>query len=187
MLGDSAGAGVGADSQRQTLLGQLIEQLQLGYSLRWALWARTGFSTLDAIEEAERRPPDDFDVAVVSLGVNDLTTLTPLLTWLKRQRTLIRVLQNRHRTKLIVLSGLPPIHGFPLLPEPLRFCLGLRARLFTRALEALVEKEAGVRLVKLDQEFTVDMMSADGFHPGPPVYAIWASSILSGLHLKSDR
>ena len=182
VLGDSAGAGVGAEYQEQALLGRLIKGLQR-FSLRWELWAKTGHSTLDTIDEIRRRPPNEFDVVVVSLGVNDLTTLTPLFIWLQGQRTLIRILQSRQRTRLIILSGLPPIHAFPLLPEPLRFCLGIRARLFTWALGVLVQGEEGVRMVKLDQNFTVDMMSADGFHPGPPIYAIWSQSVIKEIRM----
>jgi hypothetical protein len=34
------------------------------------------------------------------------------------------------------LSGLPPMHRFPALPQPLRWYIGSRARDFDRALAA---------------------------------------------------
>ena len=63
--------------------------------------------------------------------------------------------------------------GISVLPQPLRWCLGVRAQEFDRDLAQDIEAENQVSFLNL--RFTEDMnlMAADGFHPGPGVYSEW--------------
>lgn len=177
ITGDSAAAGVGTTQQADALTGQLVGQLQDRYELRWRLEAKTGATTRSTIEHLSGLPSENYHVAVTSLGVNDVTSHRSLGTWLDEQRRLRAILRARFGVSLIVVSGLPPVHGFPALPQPLRWHLGWRATLFDSALKGALDDEADVVFMSLRFTENVDAMAEDGFHPGPTVYAEWARRV----------
>ncbi|MEL7363535.1 MAG: hypothetical protein AAFN13_15775, partial [Bacteroidota bacterium] len=81
-----------------------------------------------------------------------------------------------------IVSGLPPVHTFPALPQPLRWYLGTLARRFDAALRLWTDGEPGVTYVAMTEGDAVppdwaermgDLMASDGFHPGPQIYAHW--------------
>ena len=187
LVGDSAMAGVGADAQRDALAGQLGEPLlaRLGPQaprVAWRLVARTGIDTAGAIallDEAWAAERDDLcaDVAVVGVGVNDVTGQVPLQRWLRDVGTLVDRLRQRHGACVVILCGLPPVHLFPALPQPLRWYLGACARRHDRALRAWARGREGVRVHAFPPSRDPAMMAVDGFHPGPAGYRAWAASL----------
>ncbi len=190
ILGDSSAAGVGAPHQDQALSGQLLKRLASTYHVRWRLEATTGHTTRDALRRLDALGPTRFDVAVVALGVNDVTRAVPLEIWMRRQRRLITRLQDTFGVRQICLSGLPPMGEFPLLPHPLRWVLGRQAQRFDRHLRSYAAGLDGVSVTPLEFDLSVDHMAKDGFHPGPEVYAAWAELLLPqispGLEDRSD-
>ena len=113
-------------------------------------------------------------MALTSLGVNDVLALTGCNTWLERQARLRRLLREKFGVRLLLLSGLPPVHSFPALPQPLRWHLGSRATEFNEALAEAVETDPDTHLVNLRFSADASMMASDGFHPGAPIYSEWA-------------
>lgn len=175
ILGDSAAAGVGARTQDEALSGQLAVSLAPTFRLRWKLLAFTGATTADMLDRLQGLPAEPFDVVVTSLGVNDVTGRVPLAAWRRAQRELIGVLQTRCDARHILLSGLPPMHRFPALPQPLRWYVGNRARDFNRALANVAASRHGCEFLALGHEMMdASAIAGDGFHPGPPIYALWA-------------
>lgn len=181
IVGDSSAAGVGTYHQDEALLGQLVLRLSPHYRLTWNLQAKNGDTTAAALARLDELSAEHFDVAVISLGVNDVTRMVGLDTWLRRQARLRMVLGEKFTVDKILVSGLPPVHSFPALPQPLRWHLGGRATEFNRELQAAVAAEGKALFV--DVRFTEDpnLMSRDGFHPGPEVYAKWAELIADAI------
>jgi lysophospholipase L1-like esterase len=175
VLGDSAAAGVGADTQEQALAGQLAVALAPTFRLHWKLLAFTGATTRDIVRRLAQESATGFDVVVTSLGVNDVTRRLPLDRWRRQQLALIDLLRERCGAAHIVLSGLPPMHRFPALPQPLRWYVGSRARDFNRVLAEVAASRPGCEFLALGHEMMdISAMASDGFHPGPPIYALWA-------------
>jgi lysophospholipase L1-like esterase len=175
ILGDSAAAGVGARTQDEALSGQLAVSLAPTFRLRWKLLAFTGATTADMLDHLQGVPAEAFDVVVTSLGVNDVTGRVSLAGWRRAQQELIAVLQSRFGARHILLSGLPPMHRFPALPQPLRWYVGSRARDFDRVLASVATGRSGCEFLALGHEMMdASAMAGDGFHPGPPIYALWA-------------
>jgi len=181
IIGDSAAAGVGAAHQDEALLGQLISKLSPEYQVSWDLQAQTGDTTAGALARLDAMAPRHFDVAVTSLGVNDVTRMVSLRNWLRQQTLLRSVLKTKFTVDRLIISGLPPMHAFPALPQPLRWHIGGRATQFNRALRANVEADGDTTF--LDVRFTSDttLMSHDGFHPGPKAYAQWSEVIADAI------
>ncbi|MCK0095312.1 SGNH/GDSL hydrolase family protein [Yoonia sp. F2084L] len=178
ILGDSSAAGVGVTTQADALLGQLIAGLAGHMTVHYDLVAQTGAKTADVLEWLEDMAATDYDVVITALGVNDVTKGVSLRRWLGQQNALFDGIQNRFRARQIVVSGLPPVGQFPLLPHPLRWVLGRQAARFDRHLRKLVATRPGCTAVEFDLRLDESNMSEDGFHPGPVVYAVWAEKII---------
>jgi lysophospholipase L1-like esterase len=174
IAGDSAAAGVGAPHQDEALSGQLVSRLAQRFRVDWKLLARTGATTASTLAGLRGLEQQSCDVAITSLGVNDVTTQVGLDEWLTQQHALWETLKNHFSTRLIIVSGLPPVHSFPALPQPLRWYLGRRATQFDRALTQAVENHDSNEFLNLRFSGKPTDMASDGFHPGPPVYAEWA-------------
>lgn len=181
IIGDSAAAGVGARHQDEALLGQLVSRLSPRYLVSWDLQAKTGDTTAAALARLDAMAPRHFDVAVTSLGVNDVTKMVRLGDWLRQQTLLRSVLKKKFGVDRLIISGLPPMHAFPALPQPLRWHIGSRATEFNRALRKNLAADDETTFV--DVRFTSDttLMSHDGFHPGPDVYARWSELIADAI------
>lgn len=185
VLGDSSAAGVGAEAQDEALAGRLVERLEpaLSRPLHWKVVARTGTTTREAQALLEAEPAEPFDVAVLALGVNDVTALRPAARWLRDVEQLTALLHGRHRLRRVLWSGLPPMHRFPALPQPLRGVLGLHARGLDHALGRwCAVRPGGLRPrtthVPLPAMTDRSLVATDGFHPGPGAYRIWADVLV---------
>jgi lysophospholipase L1-like esterase len=177
VAGDSSAAGVGAATQDQALAGRLVAELA-DLEPDWRLEARTGATTAAALTSLRALPPAPTDVAVLALGVNDLTRAVPLRRWLAAQAALIGHLTGALGAHLVVLSGVPPMGAFPALPQPLRGVLGARATRFDAALADLAARAPGARHLPFDPSLLdPGLMAADGYHPGPALYTLWAQAI----------
>ena len=76
IAGDSAGAGVGVDTQEQALLGLLHSALEKKHSVYLELNAMTGLTSGEVLERMKGLNDSTFDVVIYSVGVNDVTGLT---------------------------------------------------------------------------------------------------------------
>lgn len=178
ILGDSSAAGVGAAHQTQGLSGCLARQL--GDAVTWRLEARTGATTASALAHLDRLARQSFDTALIVLGVNDVTRMVPLQRLLVQRSGLYQRLQHDHGVGRIVISGLPPMGHFPLLPQPLRWVLGRQSNRFDPAL-AQQAQALGHRYLRHDIRFDPAYMAQDGFHPGPRAYQLWAAALAPAL------
>lgn len=174
IIGDSAAAGVGATHQRDALSGQLVDRLADRFRVSWLLEAETGATTADTLERLDGLEPKKFDVVLTSLGVNDVTGHVGLCKWIVQQRELRKQLHESFGVSLAIICGLPPVHGFPALPRPLRDYLGDRATQFDSALKADLQESHDGRYLDLRFSDNSALIAADGFHPGPEMYAEWA-------------
>lgn len=186
ILGDSSAAGVGAGYQEMALAGQLTQKLAETHRVVWQLEATTGHTTRDALRRLNALGDLHFDVAVVALGVNDVTHAVPLFRWLKMQRELIEILSRRHGVSRICLSGLPPMGEFPLLPNPLRWVLGRQARRFDRHLRHMISNYSHVSVTPMEFDLDISHMAEDGFHPSPRVYSEWANRVFKQIIARQE-
>ncbi|MBW6495160.1 MAG: SGNH/GDSL hydrolase family protein [Burkholderiaceae bacterium] len=190
LVGDSAVAGVGVATQDQALAGQLARVLHgvlPGTVIEWRVVARSGVNTRQALAMLAAEEPEQFDLAVVALGVNDVTARVSIGTWLARIGQLVEQIRGDWGARQIWLSGLPPMHRFPLLPQPLRWFLGRRARRFSTALGAWAARRPGLHYVALPDMTNPTLIAADGFHPGPGAVAIWAWALARDIATHFDR
>ena len=185
IAGDSAAAGVGIEHQDRALSGRLAALLVPHRTLSWRLVARTGWATADLMAHLRAVEAEAFDVAVLSLGVNDVTSALRVGTWLRHQRELVELLAVRFGVRQIVLTAVPPMQVMHALPQPLRWVLGRRAAHFNQALRAAVRGWPGCRLVGLAPSdlpaHRPGVLAADGFHPGETTCQRWAEALAASI------
>lgn len=185
IVGDSSAAGVGAPTQDDALAGQLSRRLDAALTrpMHWKLFARSGTTTADMLALIDAEPAKPFDIAVVALGVNDVTALRSASRWLADVQRVNERLLERHRLRRVLWSGLPPMHRFPALPQPLRGVIGLHARGLDGALARwCAARPDGLRprITHVPMPVMADpsLVASDGFHPGPGAYAVWAEALV---------
>ena len=181
IVGDSSAAGVGTSHQEEALLGHMRKRLSQTNTVHWTLDAVTGATTAETMQRLLDRPAQHFDVVSVSLGVNDITTLVPLPIWLKRYRRLLDLLHDKFGAQVICVSGIPKMEYFPLLPQPLRWVLGAQANRFDRNLRKMIVRRPNCRFVEMDFRPDPSLMSIDGYHPGPKIYAAWGGKVFRAI------
>ncbi len=176
ILGDSSAAGVGVATQDEALSGHLAAALAARFTLNWRLLAQTGATTATTL-----RALDDaiggFDVAVLALGVNDVTRGVPLGRWINGQTALWDRLSDQFGVTRIYVSGVPPLGDFPLLPHPLRWVLGRQATRYDAALQTALRARSDCTYVPLSPSLGPADMAEDGFHPGPRIYRDWGGKL----------
>jgi lysophospholipase L1-like esterase len=172
IVGDSSGAGVGVPTQETALAGYLTRTLaQEGRRrVRWQLLARSGITSAQALDLVQRELPQAADVAVVVLGVNDVIDQVPSHRAVQHRASLAQWLLANTSVHHVVFAPLPPMHQFPLLPQPLRWVIGSDARRHDEATARWAATRGDVSHVPIAISLAADCMASDGFHPGEPVY-----------------
>lgn len=187
-VGDSIVAGVGAATQSEALVGRFADALAgaTGRTVRWMARGQVGIRAGTAAGLlASHEPSATVDLVLVSVGVNDVTGLRRTGAW---RRDLARFLEEVHRRAphaVVLVTGLPPLGGFPLLPQPLAWVLGLRAGVFDRAARAICRARPWCLFVATDFDPSAGQFAADGYHPNPASYDTWARELAhrAGPHL----
>lgn len=174
VVGDSSAAGVGVADQAQALALPLAKEVaaRLRGAVAWRLVAQTGIGSRDAIELVQRSTVAPADVAVVVLGVNDVTSQTPAPRFVAHLERLVDLLKVRR----VVFSGLPPMHLLSAVPQPLRWYLGEYARWLDAALRDWC-RATGRGYCASDLSADPRMLADDGYHPGPLLYPQWAARL----------
>lgn len=180
ILGDSAAAGVGVETQKDALSGAIIQELQNEFFLQWKLHAKTGDTTRQVFHALQHLEERKYDVIVTSISVNDVTKLTSAKSWIQQQKQLFEHIQKRFQPKLIIVSGVPPMQHFPALPNPLAWLFGQYAEQMNQKLQQWLAPQSQFKFLQYDIETFQAMnltMASDGFHPSKEVYEIWGRQI----------
>lgn len=182
-LGESPMAGIGvadfADSVGVCLARALSRRA--GRAVCWQVLAANGRTALKVWrEDLERLPERSVQLAVIALGVNDTTALTPLTHFSGQVAAIARRLRERYGCRVYV-AGVPPVGLFSALPQPLRYVLGLRAGLLQQALRDHAEAGRGYTLLDVEFPMRPELLAADGYHPSAAGHAWWGQALAAAI------
>ena len=179
VAGDSSAAGVGVARQEQAVVGHLVRTLHeaSGRRIEWALRARTGLTTRGVHRLLVETTPFAADVAVVITGVNDVIDQVTTRRAVGDRAALADWLLGTAGVRHVVFAPLPPVHRFPLLPEPLRRVMGADARRHDAALARWAATRSDVSHAAFALDLDAAGMASDGFHPGEPVYRVCGEAL----------
>lgn len=179
IVGDSSAAGVGVATQDEALAGHLTRTLarEAQRRVHWQLVAQSGITTAQALDLARRVRPAPADIAVAVLGVNDVIDQVPSQRAVQQRAALADWLRQAAGVRHVVFAPLPPVHRFPLLPQPLRRVMGDDARRHDDAMARWAATRNDVSHLPIVLDLGPEHMAADGFHPGEPVYRVTGEAL----------
>ncbi|MFG2003427.1 SGNH/GDSL hydrolase family protein [Spirillospora sp. NPDC048911] len=122
------------------------------------------------------------DLVVVTVGINDLIRRRPLERWAADLAELITALRARYLNASVLVAGMPPVHRFPAIPQPLRMVLGAQARAMDKIMREVAHAH-GAFHVPMDEAMARDrrLFASDGFHPSPAGYRVWAHDLAQAI------
>ena len=176
VIGESTAAGVGARTHAQALPGFLAAAVsgRLGGTTNWLARGKGGATARAVLAELVPAGQGPFDVTVLTVGINDLFDRRAMRPWAADLRSLIEALGESARGRIIV-SGLPPVHLAPGIPQPLRFVLGRRARAMDRITRQVAAScRAAYVPINVPPAGSRRLFASDGFHPSETGYREWA-------------
>jgi lysophospholipase L1-like esterase len=198
VVGDSAAAGVGSQTQQQALVGNLIPILQQQPVMRtqfaklnWSLQATTGHTSFDILRRLYvlAAPSVPIDVMVLSVGVNDTTSNVATHKWQQQIEDIITIAQRKFGVKELIFLSLPPMAQMPAIPTPLNNFVGAKASILDEILQQVCAAHEQVTYMATDFariitehsngsaiDITV-MFASDGFHPSSLMYGYWAQQL----------
>lgn len=181
ICGDSAAAGVGIAHQQDAISGKLVQRLSATYRVSWQLQAKTGIDSAALAALLQSLPAQPLDVVVISIGVNDVTSVGSLRRFRRHIRQILVCLRHRFANPLVLFSPIPPMQQFSALPAPLNIWLGLKAAMLNNVLQReLLQWPKALRLDN-PRHISPDMLAPDGYHPSALGCEIWARQLTDRL------
>ena len=167
-IGDSVIEGLGVAHVEEALTRQLALKLhqQNSRPILLQTQGRNGDRVRDLIARLPLLDGVEPDLVLVSIGVNDVSHLTSVTRWQWEVTHLIAELKLRFSAPIVFL-GIPPMGQFSALPQPLRFALGVRARLLDQTLQQAAKLLSGIYWFDTASGFQAQLLARDGYHPGP--------------------
>lgn len=179
-IGDSIIDGVGTGHMEASLPVQFAAALAeiRGCRVHWRIDGASGRDILDllsSLEVQDDRSP--VDLVLVSVGVNDVTGLSGKGRWRRSLHALLDRIRARWPDASILFAGVPPMQNFPLPPQPLRYCLGLRAASLDRVAREVISGYACAQHVPTRIDPALHEFCEDGFHPSAVSCTLWAKEL----------
>ncbi len=172
-VGDSIISGVGVEFLQQALAGTASTEIarQFNCSVSWLALGSIGATSNKVLHTLiPKLPTEAADIFILSVGVNDITSLKRSGTWKANLRKLLLALQRHSPQAVIALAGIPPLKGFPLLPQPLRALFGMRGKTFDLIARQEALQHPNVVYVPLEFDPLPEKFSPDGYHPSEESY-----------------
>jgi lysophospholipase L1-like esterase len=183
-IGDSIIAGVGASTLEKALVGQTASALAISVNsqIDWTVIGKIGITSKGILEKLiPELPKHEAEFIFLSAGVNDITSLARTRDFRKSMHRLIDALEQHSPSAVIAVAGIPPLRGFPLLPQPLRALLGLRGISFDDVVKDVAQQYQRVVYVPLSFDPSPEKFSSDGFHPSEASYREYADIVAAQL------
>lgn len=198
IVGDSAAAGVGSQTQQEALVGKLIPILAQQSDictqfdeLVWSLQATTGHTSFDILRRLYVLPPPSqpVDVMVLSVGVNDTTSNVSVHKWQQQIKDIIAIAQRKFGVRELIFLSLPPMAQMPAIPAPLNNFVGAKASILDKVLQQECAANDSVTYMATDFPRMIEehangepidiavMFASDGFHPSSLMYGYWAQQL----------
>lgn len=198
VVGDSAAAGVGSETQQEALVGNLIPVLTQQSAiqnqfdiLNWSLQATTGHTSFDILRRLYvlPAPSQPVDVMVLSVGVNDTTSKVSVDKWQQQIESIIAITQRKFGVRELIFLSLPPMAQMPAIPAPLSNFVGAKASILDKTLQQVCAAHDSVTYMATDfprmiaehsNGTPIDikvMFASDGFHPSSLMYGYWAQQL----------
>jgi len=179
-IGDSIIDGVGVDRIEDSFAVRFAAALagKTGRRVHWRVEGKSGMDIagLLALLDGMREPPPA-DTVLISIGVNDVTGMRSTKAWSRNVAGLLERHARLWPRARLLFAGLPPMDRFPLPPQPLRFCLGMRSSALDTAAARIIAAYPGGVHVPTRIDPRLHAFCEDGFHPSAETCTLWATEL----------
>ncbi len=183
VLGDSLAAGVGCTRAEQSIGHLLAGALRAaGHRVELSVHAVPGARSADLAPQVRAAVAAGADLALIVIGANDLTRLTPPAVGAQLLRAAVAALTGAGARVIVVTA--PDMGVLAHVPPAFRDVVSQASRLYATA-QANAATAAGGTVAHVGPEvfsrFASDdrMFSADRFHPSAAGYAVIANALTS--------
>lgn len=183
VLGDSLAAGVGCARVEQSIGHVLAGALRsAGHRVELGVHAVPGARSADLAPQVRAAVAGGTDLALIVIGANDLTRLTPPDVGARLLKDAVAALTGAGARVVVVTA--PDMGVLGHVPPAFREVVSQTSRLYATA-QADAATAAGATVAHVGPEvfsrFAVDerMFSADRFHPSAAGYAVIAQALTS--------
>ncbi len=178
-VGDSTMAGVAVTNQAAALASQTADAVSdlLSPPVRWHLVAKSGLKTSQMLELTRQEEFFQADVLITALGTNDVLAQTKPRQFVSAYEELVDGVLPKVGPRLAIISGLPPLHVTPAVPQPLRWFFGKYAHLSDRHLREWIRSQPSISYFSLQWAADPMKLAKDRFHPGEGLYREWSDRI----------
>ena len=183
VLGDSLAAGVGCTRAEQSIGHLLAGALRAaGHRVELSVHAVPGARSADLAPQVRAAVATGADLALIVIGANDLTRLTPPAVGAQLLRDAVAALTGAGARVIVVTA--PDMGVLAHVPPAFRDVVSQASRLYATA-QADAATAAGATVAHVGPEvfsrFAADdrMFSADRFHPSAAGYAVIANALTS--------
>ncbi len=186
VLGDSTAAGVGA-SYEQGIAVTTARNLAQGRTIAMTNLAVSGGRTRDVlVEQLPRAAALRPDIALISVGANDVTHLTSIRSMRANLVKVVQALRKLNPAVAIVITGSPDMGAPPRIPRLLRGITSCRTKQVNRMFREEAERQHLVFAPiaeKTGPLFRADhsLFDTDRFHPNARGYATWVAVLDAAL------
>lgn len=177
-IGESTVAGVGVKDLEKGLTHAIIKHLeqQANLSVNWLIQGENG-ATLSQLNKLNIEL-DNPDILLISVGVNDTTSLTSASSWRKQVCRCVERFAGKNTQ--VFFTQVPKISDFPALPAPLSWFLGARSQQLDHVLKALCQRYHW-QYIDASLPINAQWMAEDGYHPNQHGYQVWGEQISHAL------
>ena len=183
VLGDSLAAGVGCTHVQQSIGHVLAGTLRAaGHQVELSVHAVPGARSADLAPQVRAAVASGVDLALIVIGANDLTRLTPPAVGARLLQDAVAHLVKAGARVIVVTA--PDMGVLAHVPPAFRDVVSQASRLYATA-QADAASTAGATVAHVGPEvfsrFASDerMFSADRFHPSAAGYAVIAEALTS--------
>lgn len=191
VVGESSAVGVGVRSYEETLAPHIasIYSERAQCVVHWSAIGCSGATVDELLALLAHQPQESLksDVVVMAIGVNDVIRLRSPWRWRRSLRSLIDLLQVSTGCQLMLLSPIPPLWKFVVLPVPLRYVLGAQALLLDFCSQIVVARDSRVRHLRIPLLDPATMLCEDRFHPSSCGYREWARHVALAMPAREAR
>ncbi len=186
IIGDSSVASIGAADLEEGLAVQMATRLSERLNRPIALRISGNSSATSAHlrdHVVKNLPRDAFDLVFLVIGMNDAKNFHSAQRFIDGFGGLIYALKSRFPSATIAHWPISPMSIFPILPQPLKFCLRLRSDVLD-AYAGCLSAGRGVERFERRMTFPQSGFASDGFHVNAYGYALWAEEAVKALMSK---
>ena len=186
-IGESPVAGVGVERQEEAITAQFAQELAVALKrpVQWRAFGKNGATVADAsreilpqLQQVPAQQAGETRILLIAFGVNDSTAFHSSCRYRRDLAALACALQQQLSPTLLLISGAPPLHLFPALPQPLRHVLGMKAAALSRVAQQLAAELPQAIYVPVRSDARErSLMAHDGYHPSAAGARVWAQQL----------